>query len=107
MTKEELINIASEGYPDGMIAMYWDKQRQCVDLKSNHGDGLAKFIACEISDTYDVDAADDAQLGEVVRALNTAIRELTSVVRSVAGCMGKDKDGRIRRRKKHHGHEKV
>lgn len=100
MTREELIGIASEGYPDGLVAQYWNKEKQCVDLRANHGDGLARFVAVELSETYDAEVDDDAQLGEAVRAMSTAIRELTSVVRILAYHMGKDKDGKPKKAKK-------
>jgi hypothetical protein len=106
MTKDRLIEIASEGYPDGMIALYWDKTAQRVDMKTNHGDGLAKFIACELSYTYDPEATQDAQLGELVRVMNTAIRELTSVVRSAVAYIGRDENGKLKKLGKKRGRPK-
>ena len=71
MTLKELIAIASSAYPDGLIERAAEGRPV--------GDGLAEFIARELRDTFEKSKPDSGQLGEAVRALGVAIRELGGV----------------------------
>lgn len=80
MTLNELINIASAVYPDGLIAAeYWDFKRECPRRNPNGGDTLALFIAMELKDTYDPGATDAEQLETVFRAIARAQADLVAV----------------------------
>ena len=86
MTLNELINIASAAYPDGLIAVeYWDFKRECPRRNPKGGDTLALFIALEIKDTYDPDASDEQQLETVLKDLSRARGDLEAVSTAVAG----------------------
>lgn len=76
MKLEALIEIASNGYPDGMIG-------RCFRNKKANGDTLALFLAKEIEDTFDKTASDADQLTEALRILDAAIREIQSVRKGV------------------------
>ena len=48
MKLNELIEIVSAAYPDGLIAVeYWDFKRKCPRRNPKGGDTLALFIALE------------------------------------------------------------
>jgi hypothetical protein len=80
MKLNELIEIVSAAYPDGLIAVeYWDFKRECPRRNPKGGDTLALFIALEIKDTYDADASDEQQMEEVVRVLTRAQGDLAAV----------------------------
>lgn len=73
MTLKEIINVADRVYPDGLVGDYRRKPDE------DHGDGLAKFIAIELKETYDEKATDTEQLVEALRAMKAASRELRAV----------------------------
>ena len=86
MTLNEVINIASAAYPDGLIAVeYWDFKRECPRRNPKGGDTLALFIALEIKDTYDPDASDEQQLEAVLKDLSRAREDLEAVSAALAG----------------------
>lgn len=90
MTLNELINIASGAYPDGLIAeTYWDFKRQRPRRNPKGGDTLALFIANEIADTYDPTALDEQQIEAVVKAIARARDDLDSVSAALNGEMEK------------------
>ena len=73
MTLKRIIGIADEMYRDGRI---WG----CFhDPDKDSGDGLAKFIVSELSETYDESATDTEQLVAASKALKTALRELQAI----------------------------
>jgi hypothetical protein len=80
MKLNELIEIVSAAYPDGLIAVeYWDFKRECPRRNPKGGDTLALFIALEIKDTYDADATDEQQLDATLRAIERARGDLDAV----------------------------
>jgi hypothetical protein len=46
-TLDRIIEVASEAYPDGLVALYHE------ELDGNHGDTLAKFVAVELGETFE------------------------------------------------------
>ena len=78
MTLNQLIEIADNVYPDGLIARYWDKKKQ-RRRRGLLGDGLAGFIVEELYETYDDKADDETQLEVASLAMRTAANELLSV----------------------------
>lgn len=84
MTLNELIKIADEAYSAGagmsagLVTAYHENPDK------NHGDGLARFIAMELHDTYDPAATTRAQLLEVNRALSVAAHQLESTASAFA-----------------------
>jgi len=68
MTFDEIVEIADEAYPDGLI-----KQG------GGSGDGLAKFIYQELKETYDAAASEEVQIKEAIRVMWMARRELEAV----------------------------
>jgi hypothetical protein len=78
---EAIIKIASAAYdPDDPQLVMWYHQ----DPLGNYGDGLAKFIAVEIAETYDPTATDDAQLSEATRVCSSGGRQLEDVAAALA-----------------------
>ena len=71
MTLAQLIQIADEAYPDGLVAG--------AHKGEDVGDTLALFIVRELADIYDPDASDAEQTAGACRALGTAINELQAV----------------------------
>ena len=73
MTLEDIIGIADEAYPDGLVGQYFREP------EGKHGDTLAKFMAVELRETYDGNVPDADQLDTASRAMETAARELQNV----------------------------
>ena len=95
MKLNELIEIVSAAYPDGLIAVeYWDFKRECPRRNLKGGDTLALFIALELKDTYDADATDEAQLATASRAMERAQGDLAAVSRAMAAEMEKRQGGK-------------
>ena len=81
MTLEELITIASSGYPDDFIRVaYWNSKTKKVRFKIGLGDTLALFIAKELEETYDPEASDSAQIEGAMRAMNRAREDVRQVI---------------------------
>ena len=80
MKLKELIHIASDAYPDGLIEEeYWDKKRDLPHRNPTGGDTLAYFIALELYETYDQNATDEEQISTAIHALTKAQEELVSI----------------------------
>ena len=77
MTLENIIQIANETYPDGLI-----EQAHLQDGTPGVGDGLAEFIARELADTFDSNASELDQLMEAHKCMDVACKELLAVVSS-------------------------
>ena len=73
LTLFELIKIADEAYSDGLIMAYH------MERDGNHGDGLAKFIAIELAETFDQHTSRMEQLSEASRVMHNAATELACV----------------------------
>ena len=71
MTLDEIIQMADEAYPDGLVA----RAHKGEDV----GDTLALFIVREFADIYDPDASDAEQAAAASGAVETAIDELQTV----------------------------
>lgn len=81
MTLEELIQKASAGYPDGLIAETYDETTG--RSVNRNGDLLAQFIAAELIETYNADASDGDQIDEARRVVSRAIDRLESVYSAI------------------------
>ncbi len=80
MELKKLIEAASEGYPDGLVERYFENPDE------NHGDSLAKFIAIELSETFDEDAlTDEDQVLAAIHQMRRARAELDSVISALGG----------------------
>jgi len=84
MKLSDLMKIADDAYPDNLVAQW-----HCLattgkvlgpGLCDPPGDTLASFIEVELRETFDETATDAEQLGEAVRVMETAQRELGVVV---------------------------
>jgi hypothetical protein len=84
MTKLELMRVASKGYPDGMLSEYYDDKGNYTP-QSDAGDGLAKFVVAELSETFDPGATDAAQIKEAVRVLVRAEQDLQDTIVALRG----------------------
>jgi hypothetical protein len=81
MKLAELIAIASGAYDDDLVAQYYE------DRNGKHGDGLARFIAEEIEETFESDAPTEQQLTEAIRVITSARDQLDAVVAALeAAC---------------------
>ena len=95
MKLNELIEIVSAAYPDGLIAVeYWDFKRQCPRRNPKGGDTLALFIALEIKDTYDADATGEQQIETALRAIERARGDLDTVSAALTKELEKRRGGK-------------
>jgi hypothetical protein len=84
MTLNEIIRIASSGYPDDHLVMfYWNFKRSCPKKSKLAGDTLALFLANELFETYDDGLSDAEQLEAAARCVRNACRDLVSVHRAL------------------------
>lgn len=85
MTLDDLIKIADEAYSShadmsaGLITAYHENP------DGEHGDGLARFIAVELNETFDPDATTLEQLSEANRVMTVAMNQLEFVANAFAG----------------------
>lgn len=83
MTINELIKMASEVYPDGLVEQAWDMDRE--EMSTDFvGDTLAEFIARELSETFDPTGSTDEHLAEDYRVMDAAVRDLEAVRNHIA-----------------------
>ena len=73
MKLDELIQIASSGYPDDLVMTHY---MAGVDVF----DGLAKFIETELKETYDASSTTKQQLNIAIDKITAAIGELEDVL---------------------------
>jgi hypothetical protein len=78
----ELLKKANEGYDDGMLAEYFDEETG--ELVEGKGDTLAQFIVIEISETFSSEADDEDQIGEAIRVMEMAKRDIEGVMATLA-----------------------
>lgn len=75
ITVRDLILLADQAYDtDGLVLQYHDEPT------GQHGDGLARFIAIELAETFDADADQDEQLNEAYRVMQQAVDQLNDVL---------------------------
>ena len=96
MKIEELMAIAIENYPDGVVSEYWTPpdarsaalgEVGTVNWDSPAGDTLALFVVAELCDTFDAEADTVSQLYEAGRAMDVAsngLKDLASCFRERA-----------------------
>jgi hypothetical protein len=76
-----LLRLASTGYEDGWLDMYFKKKTgEPKRHVTRGGDTLARFIVIELAETFDEDMSQDEQIEEAQRALQSAIVDLEDVI---------------------------
>jgi hypothetical protein len=85
MKLDELIQIASSGYPDDLVMTHY---KAGVDVF----DGLAKFIETELKETYDEDATTIKQLDQSIDVIHNAISELEDVLVKLESALDIEED---------------
>jgi hypothetical protein len=73
----DLIKIADAAYPDGLIMQAY------VEGKKFKGDTLAKFIALELTETFNEKAPRRRQLDDAAKVLYTASDEICAVIDAI------------------------
>lgn len=75
-----LLRSAASAYPDGLarFSAYYDFTRGRV--RAGTGDMLARFIVCELAETYAASGSAREKLTAAAERLGTAVRQLTTVV---------------------------
>lgn len=74
MKLKEIIKIASDSYSDDLIMQYYEYPDE------GHGDGLARFIALELQETYDEDVTEQEQIAEAYRVMENARDQIEDVM---------------------------
>ena len=85
MKLNDLIAAADAVYPDGCVAQWWDAEGQRVFEmdEADVGDTLARFIAVEISETYQDEDDDAEKLSNAAYKMKTAAGELGAVSKAL------------------------
>jgi hypothetical protein len=78
MKLKQLLDEANKGYPDQFLSGFYDDEGKLITERVL-GDGLARFVVTEISETFDAEATDEAQLHEARRVIEQAIIDLNGV----------------------------
>lgn len=73
-----IIKVADQAYPDGLVQQAYDGEYP--------GDGLATFIATEIQEVLEGHDSPKMQFEEALRAMESALDELRSVVSALEAC---------------------
>lgn len=76
LTLDDIIDIADKAYGDDLIAMYHK------DIDGNHGDGLARFIAVELRETFDSSASNEDKLFGAHSAMTSSSSQLERVAKA-------------------------
>jgi hypothetical protein len=75
MELKTLIETADKAYDeDGLVLQYF------MEPAGEHGDGLAKFIAEELRETYDSEVSTEEQIAEALRVMLQARDQLCRVI---------------------------
>lgn len=74
MKLRDIIKLASDSYSDDLILQYYEYPDE------DHGDGLARFIALELQETYDEDATTQEQIAEAYRVMENAWHQIEDVM---------------------------
>jgi hypothetical protein len=77
MKLKALIEIIDAAYPDGLVGLHYKNPR------GKHGDGLARFIAQEIKETFEPAASDTEQLENAIEKMQTAENEISGIIRAL------------------------
>ena len=80
MTLVQLLNKANEGYDDHFLSEYFHPKTGKFNRKAE-GDGLARFIVIEISETFDAESADLQHVDEAIRVMEQARDDIRRVLR--------------------------
>jgi hypothetical protein len=83
MTLVQLLNKANEGYDDHFLSEYFHPKTG--KLRKAEGDGLARFIVIEISETFDAEGTDLQQVDEAIRVMVQAQVDIRGVLRFLRG----------------------
>lgn len=83
MTLNRLVHTAASAYPDAHVLRYWDETNECAIDTPGGDDGLAMFIACELSETFDPDADDGTQITTAAGAMRRAADDLLAVMNAL------------------------
>ena len=77
----DLLNIANRGYPDHSLSEAYNPEdgAEPDGAEDAVGDTLALFIVRELRDTFDPGADRADQIGEAVRVMRIAKRDLSAV----------------------------
>ena len=74
------MKIVDEAYGDGLVMAHHRRPGGSI------GDGLARFIASEIRDTFDPEGKN--QIAEAIRKMETAREQIDGIVRALrAACL--------------------
>jgi hypothetical protein len=79
MTLVQLLNKANEGYDDHFLSEYFHPKTGKFNRKAE-GDGLARFIVIEISETFDAESTDLQHVDEAIRVMIQARDDIRRVI---------------------------
>lgn len=79
MEKAELLAYANRFYADGSLSAYHDEDGEFVDAP-NGGDGLARFIVSELTESIDFGQPDIFVMREARKAMHRAMDDICSVL---------------------------
>ncbi len=83
----DLQNLVSSGYgragADGSMGPYYNHKTGQAKPNAKGGDGLARFVAIEIAETFDATLDEHEQLDEAIQALENAQADLGGAIRTL------------------------
>lgn len=87
LSVKDIIQIADEVYPDGLVGQ--------AAARRNVGDGLAKFVATELKETFESHHSDKEKLETAHQAMRNAINELVAVANAFSERLTVPEDKRL------------
>lgn len=90
-----LLMAAGKKYPDQSVDDYWRPHPKCannnkVKIRNVRGDTLAKFVAIEISETYEAGMSNDKKIDRAIECIEKAIGDLWKVTAGLEELRRKD-----------------
>lgn len=86
LTLKQLLDMANEVYPDGVLADYYDEEGKPANLDET-GDTLAKFIVIELAETFEPEETAGQQLETAMEKLDRAMEDLVLVYNRLEDAM--------------------
>ncbi|MDD3428096.1 MAG: hypothetical protein PHR42_04090 [Caldisericia bacterium] len=83
MKLAELHKIAADGYAGGEGLSEYFNPETGEATEWHLGDSLQWFMHVEIAETFDADAADDVQIAEAIRVMESAVNDLQGAINAL------------------------
>jgi hypothetical protein len=74
----DILNAANKHYDEGYLRVFFNKMAN--EQSASSGDTLAKFIVCELRETFNGESSRKPQIATAVRALERAKKDIQNAI---------------------------